>query len=255
MWTAQAIMGVTFLVFFGLVYIAITIAYYIHKLCSEKKEPGCLNCCEFLIANTRGITIAVGGLFYYSGDNISRVTEYEFCNEECAETVRIIGVLLLGTATVTYLPLLIDALFPQQTMFTSNTDKPVVLVVFLLLAKITNLDLIYTAIERAASKTCSDKVLYSAWTYYGIYMFVFFWISLYEVSTYETTAEESKIWRCIRVSVIAILIFLFAASSILADTRLPLACTDRAKDQHTQDTVRICLWVFAIIVGVLLYMW
>ena len=229
----------------------ITVGYYFDKL-SETE-----GFCDFLTANVRGLLIAFGGFVYYLGDNISRVTEYEICTGECAETVRIVGVLLLGIATVTYLPLLIDALFPHQSMLTSNTEKPAVLVVCLLLAKITNLDLIYTAIERAASKTCNDKVLGSAWAYYIIYMFFFLCISGCELWTYEkeTAAEGSKTCRCIRVIVIAILIFAFAASFILADTRLPLACTGKGRDPHTQDIIRICLWSLTIVAGLLLAVW
>ena len=254
-WTGQAIATVVWFVILGVFYITITTCYYIKKLWSEIKEAGSHDCSEILTENVRGFITAFGGFFYYLGDNISRITEYEICTGECAETVRIVGVLMLGTATVTYLPLLIDALFPHQTMLTSNTGKPAGLVVYLLLAKITNLDLIYTAIERAASKTCNNKVLGSAWAYYALYMFFFFWISVYELwtSEKEKAAEESKTCRCIRVIVIAILIFAFAASFILADTRLPLACTGKARDPLTQDIVRISLWGFTAIVGLLLW--
>ena len=246
-WTAQAIVTVACLVILGVLYIAITVGYYI----SEIRKAGFR---DFLTANTRGFIIAIGGFFYYLGDNISRITEYEICTGECAETVRIVGVLMLGTATVTYLPLLIDALFPHQTTLSSNKGKPAALVVCLLLAKITNLDLVYIAIERAASKTCNDKVLGSAWAYYGIYMLFFFLISAYELWTYEKkkAAQKSKTCRYIRVIFITILIFVFAASFILADSRLPLACTGIARDQHTQDIVRISLWSFTFITGGLL---
>ena len=258
MWTGQAIATVTLLVILALLYIVITVVYYINKLRSEKKEEENLGWKKILAANTRGFLIAIGGFFYYSGDNISRVTEYKICTGECAETVRIVGVLLLGTATVTYLPLLIDALFPHHTTPTSNTEKPAVVVVCLLLVKATNLDLIYTAIERAASKPCNDKVLGSAWAYYLLYMFFFFGISVYELLTYEkeTAAEGSKTCRCIihRI-VIAILMFVFAASYILADTRLPLACTGIARDQYTQDRIRISLWSLAIGAVFLLPVW
>ena len=254
MWTGQAVASVVWLIIFALLYIAITIAYYSHKLWSERKKPGSPNCKGILKANVRGFIIALGGFFYYVGDNISRITQYKICTEDCIETVRIIGVLMLGTATVTYLPLLIDALFPHQTVLTPKTEKTAVLVVCLLLAKITNLDLIYTAIERAATKTCNHKVLCSAWAYYGIYMVIFFVVTFCELWNYEnnTTTEGSETCRCIRVIFIAILLFLFAASFILADTRLPLACTGTAKDQHTQDQIRISLWGFTVVIGGLL---
>ena len=88
-------------------------------------------------------------------------------------------------------------------------------------------------------------------------MSFFLCISAYELWTYEkeTAAEGSKICRCIRVTVIAILIFAFAASFILADTRLPLACTGKARDRHTQDVISISLWGFTIVFGVLLAVW
>ena len=42
---------------------------------------------------------------------------------------------------------------------------------FLLLVKITNFDLVYTAISRIASNCCDDGVKNGAWAYWGVYGF------------------------------------------------------------------------------------
>ena len=168
--------------------------------------------------------------------------------------------------------------------------KPAHAVVFLLLAKLTNLDLVYTAIERAASKQCNEKVKGGAWAYYGVYFAAFCVFCLYEiVYKYEckkaqgnTTAQENTMaqgnttvqWnrteqhygehnernrtqmntctctrRCSLAVLIAILITAFAACYILADTRLPLACSGIAETGPILDIIRLVLWVVTIILG------
>ena len=99
-WRGQAIATVAFIVILGVFYIVVTVGYYIKKLWSEIKEAGF---CDSLTANLRGFLIAFGFFSYYLGDNISRVTEYEICTGDCAETDQIVGVVMLGAATVTYL--------------------------------------------------------------------------------------------------------------------------------------------------------
>ena len=131
----------------------------------------------------------------------------------------------------------------------------------------------YTAIERVASKGC-DKVMIGSWTYWGIYIFVFTVTSVIQsyVSHKKKAPQPINIWytketdeliplspdswtqertrsKQIRYTIWAIIpgvfISLFAASYILADNRLPLACTGFAKDISPRKKVGVGLWSFA----------
>ena len=164
-------------------------------------------------------------------------------------------------------------------------------VAILLLAKMTSLDVVYTAIERAVSTHCdindrcaqknSDNNVtnYVAWVYWAVYIIVFFILCLYELWTYENEEAEKSIpaqgentalenmngerttgnnlkqyMKCI---IIAFLVSMFAGLYILADTRLPLACTVAAKNK--ENWIRFGLWVFnvfsAVVVIILWICW
>ena len=71
---------------------------------------------------------------------------------------------MLGIATVTYITALVDAALPQ------NEETRVHVVVLLLLAKMTNLNLLYTAIERVAFNYCNEKVAGGVWAYNIVYI-------------------------------------------------------------------------------------
>ena len=64
--------------------------------------------------------IAFGGLCYYIGDNLPPlIREYGGeldCDQECVDVVQIFGIVTLGAATVTYLPVLTD-------VFSTDTDN------------------------------------------------------------------------------------------------------------------------------------
>ena len=54
---------------------------------------------------------------------------------------------------------------------------------------------------------------------------------------------------------IAVLITAFAASCILADNRLPLACSGIAEADLAQDTVRLVLWSVNVLLGIIVFVW
>lgn len=260
-----------------LVYIGIIVVYYSYKFkqfCiplsheSTTKYEKIKSC---LKTYGNGILIALGGLFYFFGDNFSplftKYAEEYHCDQDCIYWTQTAGIVVLGLATVTYLPVLIDPCVPntEQSKGIPGT--------LLLVPKITNLDLVYTAIERVAPKDC-DKVMIGSWTYWGTYIFVFTVTSVIqsyvshkkEVPQQHTEAEVTDDKRapllgsrtrersrskqiCYAISPIipGVFISLFAASYILADNRLPLACTGFAKDISSRNKVWVGLWAFAFV--------
>ena len=257
-------------------------------------------CCTCKMMNN--ILITVGGLLFYIGDNLPPlITKYEnefsaACDSGCVERVQIAGIFCLGIATVTYLPVFIDSGIPHQeegvtsgsaeTREDINNERTALVVTLLLLAKTTNLDLVYTAISRAASYSCNENVKLGAWAYFGVYILAFAMSCIYgfAVSTSRCGAStpdgasevdrgstqggasepsepsepstldhsdptsvpnevQDRRTRVLFAFVAVFIITLFAASFILADTKLPLACTgDAEKNSCTQDGVRLFLW-------------
>ena len=225
----------------------------------------------------KGIITALGGLFYFFGDNFSplvfKYAEELYCDEGCIFRAQTAGIIILGFAIITYLPILINPDAPnaeQDNMIPGS---------LLLVTKITNLDLVYTAIERAASNDC-DKVLVGSWIYWSIYIFVFTVTSViqsyvshkkkapqpihiqYTKGTEEIDERTSffspdswtrertrsqKFYYTICAIIPGVFISLFAASYILADNRLPLACTGSAKDISSRSKVWVGLWAFAFV--------
>ena len=184
--------------------------------------------------HTRNVPIAIGGLFYYIGDNLPPlIREYpkELCvnDQECVELVQLLGICMLGTATVTYIPLLVDVALPknkekelelvptykkertESTLTKEQIDetvqlltrekaapeekKAVHMVVLLLLAKMTNLDLVNKAIERASSNKCTEKVIGVAWAYFAVYFITFFLLCLHQLCNYKDEAQRNTATR------------------------------------------------------------
>ena len=278
------------------VYIAIIVVYYSCKFVQlmrtpELRKEGTTKCKKIkscLKTYGNGILIALGGLFYFFGDNFSPIVikyaEELHCDQHCIFRTQTAGIIVLGLATVTYLPILID---PQVPNAKQNNMIPATL---LLVPKITNLDLVYTAIERVASDDC-DKVMIGSWVYWGIYIFVFTVTSvtqscvshrkkkekdpgpipvkhahpvrymytkktekIEEIEETEEideqtlllqTGERSQSKQICCGIIQGVLISLFAASYILADNRLPLACTCSARDISFRNKVWVGLWAFA----------
>ena len=239
--------------------------------------------------------VALGGLFYYIGDNLPPlIDEYKDnlnCNSDCFEVIQAIGAFMLGVAAITYLPLLIYVVPPEhnakvQTEVHNQENESTALIEgecksinkysiktlvydgVIMLAKTTNFDLVYTAIERAVSITCNTHVWIGAWVYWVFYIGFFLLVSLYQVRSYEkaeirksasapsentmnadrTSAGNMSYKECIKTSctlgiLYATLLSVFAGLYILADTRLPLACTGVAEDNtRTRHVIKISLW-------------
>ena len=153
--------------------------------------------------------------------------------------------------------------------------KALVYAGLIMLAKTTNFDLVYTAIERAVSINCNTHMWIGAWVYWVFYFVFFSLVSLYQVRIYEkaeirrsasapsenttnadkTSAGNTSYKQCIKTSctsgnLYATLLSVFAGLYILADTRLPLACTGVAEDDtRTRHVIRISLWVITLFVA------
>ena len=232
------------------VYIVITVVYYSWKFIQLMSTPELRQERTTLKKYGNGIVIALGGLFYFFGDNFSplviKYAEELHCDQDCIFRTQTAGIVVLGLATVTYLPILIDPQVPD-----AEQDKGIP-ATLLLVPKITNLDLVYTAIERVASNDC-DKVMMGSWTYWGIYIFVFTVTSV--IQSYVSHRKEElfsegikrQIYYTICSIIPGVLISLFAASYILADNRLPLACTGSAEDISFRNKVWVGLWAFAFL--------
>ena len=278
--TGCAIASVAIFGFVTLVYIAITVVYYSCKFKQLMDRPELENTTKYkkikscLKEYGKGILIALGGLFYFFGDNFSPlVNKYKeelHCDQDCIFRTQTAGIVVLGLATVTYLPILIDPRVPNK-----QDKKNKIPPTLLLVPKITNLDLVYTAIERVAGKDC-DKVMIGAWIYWGIYILVFSVTSVIQsymshkkkkkkvqtlhmqykkdteepdeqttlLETQERT-ESNQVYYGLCAIIPGIFISLFAASYILADNRLPLACTGSAKNIYVRNLVWVGLWSFA----------
>ena len=200
----------------------------------------------------RGIFVAIGGLFYYIGDNLPPLVE-EYaeelgCSPNCVEGAQMAGIVMLVFATTTYLPIAINAVFTHNKDENDKVDIPARIAVFLLLAKITDLDLVYTSIERIIPSTCNETIVGGTWAYYIIYIVVFTGVTVYTVcSICKDTTSAEKIWVVIN----ALLICAFMACYILADNRLPLGCTGSLIDDRlARDGLKLALLVITSCISI-----
>ena len=146
--------------------------------------------------------------------------------------------------------------------------NPVHVVVLLLLAKTTNLDLVYTAIERFVSNKCIEKVIGFVWAFFATYFIFFFGFCVYRLwngknearantSTQGSMSTQGNTRSCCSrictTTVLAFLISSFTALFILADSRLPLACSGLAETDFNLDIVRLVLWFLDFIIGCTLF--
>ena len=237
---SQAIASVALFSIVGVLYIVAIGAWFVGLWC---KESSVKKLSKKNLA--RCISTAIGGLFYYIGDNLPPLVE-EYaeelcCSSNCVEGAQVAGTVMLAIATTTYLPIAINAVFTHNKDKDDNIDIPACVAVFLLMAKITDLDLVYTGIERIIPRTCDETIVGGTWAYYAIYIVVFTGVTVYAVLCIckNTTAKE-KIWVVIN----AFLICLFMACYILADNRLPLGCTGSLMDNRiTRDRLKVSLLV------------
>ena len=220
---SEAIASVVLFSIVGVLYILIIGAWFVWLLCNETKVQ------KLVKKNlARCISIAIGGLFYYIGDNLPPLVE-EYaeelgCSPNCVEEAQVTGTVKLAIATATYLPITINALFTRDKDKDDldEEDIPARIAVFILLAKITDLDLVYTSIERIIPRTCDEIVMRGAWAYYATSVAIFIAVTIYTVLCVckETTTAEK-----ILVVFNAVVICVFMACYILADNRLPLGYT------------------------------
>ena len=145
----------------------------------------------------------------------------------------------------------------QQSRLHQKKKKPVHVVVLLLLAKTTNLDLLYTVIERVASKKCDETDTRFVWAIFVIYFLPFFGLCLYRLWNYENEAQVKTMTQgsCDKIIVLVFLTSSFAALFILADSRMPLACSGIAETDFNLDIVRLVLWLVDFIIGFTMFGW
>ena len=203
----------------GVFYLASIILYYCRIVAYERLNER-WKWRQICSVHGQGVLIAVGGLCYYIGDNLPPlIREHRKglgCDAECAEGVQIFGIVTLGTATITYLPVLIDVLPRNREKYihvetnteeghmllleegqtapekTTEEETPAHAVVFLLLAKTTNLNLVYTAIERLVANHCNNRVTGGVWAYFIVYFIAFLCLSLYKMWNYNGSEESNE---------------------------------------------------------------
>lgn len=143
------------------------------------------------ILSVVAILTAVGGFFYLIGDNLPPlVREYGeqlSCNQTCVEQTESAGLIMLALAAFLYLPIVISGKFEIRS--DKSPDKslktPGSVAALLLLAKLTDLDIVYTLIERIASGVCPrESTVTAAWVYYGIFVLAFLVFSLLAINFY-----------------------------------------------------------------------
>ena len=166
---------------------------------------------------------------------------------------------MLGIATTFHLAVLTDVFSVRKRIVPEEMTLAHV-VVLLLLAKLTNMDVVYRAIDRDASYTCNEEVMIGAWVYYGVYICFFLFFSVYRMWKYEyqktnenTNTQENTTCRCtcFLAVVIGLLISAFAASYSMADNRLPLACSNIT--EVDQLAVRLGLWGATALFGLVVF--
>ena len=171
---SQAIASVVLFSIVGVLYILMIGAWFVWLWGKETNVQTL-----FQKNAARGISIAIGGLFYYIGDNLPPLVE-EYaeelgCSPDCVEETQVAGTVMLAITTAAFSPITINA------VFTHNKDEddfdeekiPGCVTVFILLAKITDLDLVYTSIERIIPGTCDEIVRRGTWAHYGTYVSIF----------------------------------------------------------------------------------
>jgi len=130
----------------------------------------------------RSLWIMLGGLLYFIGDNLPPVMDVYGdqldCDEVCVQRTQAAGLGMLAIAAITYFPTVVHRTFTHdlnEPPDNSFRKTPVSVTVFSLMATLTELDLVYTAIERASSDgTCpSESTVVSAWVYWAVYAFAF----------------------------------------------------------------------------------
>ena len=120
------------------------------------------------------------------------------------------------------------------------------IVVFLLIAKVTDLDLVYTGIERIIPGICDEIIGCGTWTYYTTYVAIYIAVTIYALlCTCKKTTTAEKLYVVFN----AFLVCLFMACYILADNRLPLGCTASLMDNKlARDGLKVAPFALTSIV-------
>lgn len=215
------------------------------------------------ILSVVAILTAVGGMFYLVGDNlpplIREYGEQLGCNQTCIEQSESAGLIMLALAAFLYLPIVISGKFefrfkdPDKSL---KWETPGSVAALLLLSKLTDLDIVYTLIERIASGVCPrESTVTAAWVYYGIFVLAFLVFSLLAINFYmfKRDEDDSTDETCpdiILANINSVLVCVCLAGYLLADNMLPLACTGSLKnDAHYRDVVKLSLWAPTILIA------
>ena len=244
--SSAAIASVVLFIIVGVLYIVAIVVGFLLLWWKESKVQHL-----FQKNAARGIFVAIGGLFYYIGDNLPPLVE-EYaeelsCSPNCVEQTQVTGIVMLAIATTTYLPIAINAIFTHNKDEDDLDEEQITsrIAVFLLMAKITDLDLVYTSIERIIPRTCDETIVGGTWAYYAIYVIVFMVVTVYAV--WCICKKTKKFWVVFN----ALLICLFMACYILADNRLPLGCTGSLMDDRlAQDGLKFALLGLTSIISI-----
>lgn len=204
----------------------------------------------------RSLWIMLGGLLYFIGDNLPPVMDVYGdqldCDEVCVQRTQAAGLGMLAIAAITYFPTVVHRTFTHdlnEPPDNSFRKTPVSVTVFSLMATLTELDLVYTAIERASSDgTCpSESTVVSAWVYWAVYAFAFLFLVVLAVNI---RIKCKKLFDSFCANIHSILVFVCLATYLLADNTLPLACTGSAAgSERINDEVRVALWIPAVLIG------
>ena len=207
------------------------------------------------------IFTAIGGLFYLIGDNlpplIREYGEQLSCDQICIDHSESAVLIMLGLAAILYLPIVISG---NKGCDDTSLKTPGSVAAILLLAKLTDLDLMYTLIERITSGVCPrESTVTAAWVYYGIFVLAFLGFFLMAINFYmfkrDDSGEDEKPQDVVLANINSVLVCICLAGYLLADNMLPLACTGLLRnDPYYRHVVKLSLWaptIFIAFIGLL----
>ena len=195
----------------------------------------------------QALAVMIGGLLYLVGDNLPPVIEeyggqLNNCTEGsvCFQRVQAATFGLLVIAAIGYFPTFIQRAVTHKSDDESKSKTPVSVKIFALMASLTELDLVYTAIQRVSSTCPDNSTVISVWVYWAIYTAAFLLLLILSVNM-QIKCKECFDTTCSCIH--SILIFICQASYLLADNMLPLACTGAAMmNANTLRIIQVSLW-------------
>ena len=187
----------------------------------------------YIVRNDRqywvqALSVMIGGLLYLVGDNLPPVME-EYggqlnCTEGsvCFQRVQAATFGLLVISAIGYFPPFIHRVFTHKSEDESHSKTPVSVQIFALMASLTEVDLVYTAIQRVSSTCPDNSTVISTWVYWALYTVAFLLLLLLSVNV-QIKCKECFDTTCSCIH--PILIFICLALYLLVDNTLPLACS------------------------------